>query len=480
MLTHDTTKLSLRTPIRFRAMPTGIAPTRRVARVYQYHRDALLSSLVADVCPKLGKRPIAVSCALLWPSSPCPRTDARQVFQGDPPLRAFGFCSEPLANSVVGVGLKAPLTPGQLAQLAFCRQRTDLLKCGATGGIPLAARFDLRSAERLSVAIRGNVHNTEVNAQKSISLVQIRRWHLAGDIQEPFTAPIHQIAFALLEGQHSPLVFATDEGDRLPACDRPDRDGSPGQIKAQAARVIRQRSERLEGAQRFAIELVGVGNFCDASDGNLSAQTKRRAHILIHELVQGELAKGLALPGNAGDRVACRVGCFKRAAQGVGLLCGGVQLDLGGEFRGYELRIPITLASLAQVYTDLGHLLADPCVRDVLPDGTPEATERPATTMVRVKPQTWNCSFPLALSLQAGVAIERNRAKLGLTRDQMYACIILFGGVIEDMFDLSAGLAVGDAPLDAAYQQGFQAGRKQGITTLLDYAEQLMAERKAA
>jgi hypothetical protein len=91
--------------------------------------------------------------------------------------------------------------------------------------------------------------------------------------------------------------------------------------------------------------------------------------------------------------------------------------------------------------------------------------------MVRVKDFKANCSFPLALGLNVGVAIERGAQRLGLTRDQMYGAVIIANQVIEDMFDLTVGMGIlGNDPeklADAAYQQGFH----EALDTLRGFLE---------
>jgi len=124
--------------------------------------------------------------------------------------------------------------------------------------------------------------------------------------------------------------------------------------------------------------------------------------------------------------------------------------------------VPITLATLTQIHTDLGHMLADSRVRAALPAEGPTPPKQPPVRMIRIKDFKASCSFPLMLDLSIGVAVERmcKRGKLDLTRSQMFDMLIAVGQVIEDMFDLSVGLGIlGTTPdklADAAYQRGFQ------------------------
>lgn len=153
---------------------------------------------------------------------------------------------------------------------------------------------------------------------------------------------------------------------------------------------------------------------------------------------------------------------------------------------GVELsRLPVTLASLSTIYNDLGRMLSDPRALAALKPGDEESPTLPPTTMVRVKDFTATCSFPLALSLNLGCAIdaERSRGELRISRDQMYQLFTLAAQVVEDMFDLTPGLGVlrpeqSDKLVDAAYQQGFDAGRDTAVKGLIAAFKARQAERE--
>src|SRR5690242_5565960 len=109
MTTHDTTKLGLAFAIAAFGMPTPTTALAGVLRVYQIDPDTRQPRLVADELPQLAKRPIAVSRPSRFPNRR-PRANVRQIFQRNRPLRVFGFLNQPLADNVVRVFLKAPLT----------------------------------------------------------------------------------------------------------------------------------------------------------------------------------------------------------------------------------------------------------------------------------------------------------------------------------------------------------------------------------
>lgn len=234
MLTHDTTEHRLRTAVCLFAVAADRTRAAGVARIYRHNRDACSLRLVADELPQLSKGPIAVSCPLLWPSSPRPLANMRQLFQRDRPLRAFSLCNEPLSDAVVRVLLKPSLPTRKTAQPLFGRPCTDRLECRSTMGVPFPFAIDLRTRMDIAVAIGREIDATQVYPDHSLYLLRIRIRHVAHrqQIEHPFV--VDQIAFASAVRQQRALMLAQTVGDVLPPCNRPDRHrafvGVPGQV----------------------------------------------------------------------------------------------------------------------------------------------------------------------------------------------------------------------------------------------------------
>src|SRR5262249_36316695 len=119
--------------------------------------------------------------------------------------------NQPLADDMVGVFLKAPLATPELAQTAFGRLRSDLLKCLTTCPIPLAATLDMPTAERFAIAISCQIDNTQIDTQDTLCIERFGCLNLATDKQIPFSTDERQIGFAALCDQQPSLSLATDE-----------------------------------------------------------------------------------------------------------------------------------------------------------------------------------------------------------------------------------------------------------------------------
>ena len=85
-------------------------------------------SFVGDKLPEVGQTPSYAVRSALWPASPDPRADVRQILQRYRPLRAFGRRYELFRDDVVGVGGKAAFLPGKAAQAPPCSVRAFALE----------------------------------------------------------------------------------------------------------------------------------------------------------------------------------------------------------------------------------------------------------------------------------------------------------------------------------------------------------------
>ena len=105
MPTRSTKELTLTFPIGFLSMSTFSTPLRRVGRVNELDRNAVLMCLVDDTGLQLVKAPVAAFCPVFTPN-PGPQGNALQIFQGNPSFRAFSVQNQLLGKAVINIGLK--------------------------------------------------------------------------------------------------------------------------------------------------------------------------------------------------------------------------------------------------------------------------------------------------------------------------------------------------------------------------------------
>lgn len=138
------------------------------------HRDAGNRRLVFDEGSQLKECPTTHLRPLRSPE-PCASADALQLLQGDSALAACSFRHQRLADDVVFVATKPLLFASDGFQftakilwpfaLRFS-SRGGLLKFPSLIGVPLSDLLDAVAAERLAVAIGGQIDDSEIHADE--------------------------------------------------------------------------------------------------------------------------------------------------------------------------------------------------------------------------------------------------------------------------------------------------------------------------
>ncbi len=326
MPAHDTTKHGLSDAVPAFRMPTDATSLTGVRWIDDHNRHACQPRLVADELPQLRKGPIAASRSFRFPYRR-PRADVRQIFERNRPLRVFGFLNKTLADAMVRILLKPALTTGQPAQMAFRRETAALLEPPAQVRVPASFAFNRSPAVPFAVAIRGKVRDAQVYPKHAVDLLLVRLRHVAHGQQVEHSLVVHQVAFAFAVRQQRALMVAQTVGDILSPIDRPDRHGVSVGIPRQVAVVKGNGAVRLERAPGLPIQLVGIGNFGNAANEDLRAETERALDLMIGDLLQGDTTKFARLPGNRTDRGARGVRFPQRGQQGRVLVGGWVQFD---------------------------------------------------------------------------------------------------------------------------------------------------------
>ena len=275
-------------------MPTLRTLTRCIARVNGNYLDACQFRLVLDVSSKLPESPAMQFC-VPFASSPNPLANIGQVFQYNRLLCALRLLNDLLADAVILVFGKALLFAGKLFQSALGRLRTLALQPCAHFALPLSQIANMRAGKTLPGAVGGDASNAEVNAEHSFGIVINRRLnYVARHKQEPLAFAKHEVRFALPIVEQLPLLRAADEGDSLPSVNRPNRNVI--RAETQDAVIVGNRAVNTENPLLALVELVGISNFRNHPDGNLSRQTELLTDGRVRQFVNLKLTKGFGLP----------------------------------------------------------------------------------------------------------------------------------------------------------------------------------------
>ena len=153
--TGTTGEQALRLPAGSGAITADMAGTGSSPGIDEDHRHTRKLCLVAYERVQLEESPVAKALPRR-PWKPYPGADAREVLQGNPSHRAFGFRDQLFGNAVVGVLLKPFLPAAQLLEVTLCgfgalllerlaqrcRSLPDRIDPGAGEGDPVARGSD--------------------------------------------------------------------------------------------------------------------------------------------------------------------------------------------------------------------------------------------------------------------------------------------------------------------------------------------------
>jgi hypothetical protein len=314
---------------------TARATFARVFWIDKQHRDAGSLRLVGDELAKLGERPIAQACSLSA-AGRNPAANMGQFFQPDRASGAFCGINERLRNAVVFVALEPRLLLGQLAQTALGRLRAARLKTFAAIGKLDANGFDALAGIAMSVAVRRDVGNAEIDTKRFERIDQFRIVDVADASDKPLTLDQHQIDLAATMFHQQALMFPHHGLDLDATVECPDRNDV---IRLEADNpIIVWLSGVLAKLDQLRLVTVGfvrrvrVGDFGDAANGHLRRDLELSPRIGIGQLMQVELSNNARFKAALRQEVAGLVATLERASEQAGLLFRRLELDVGHEF----------------------------------------------------------------------------------------------------------------------------------------------------
>lgn len=274
---------------------TSAALSRRVAGINEDYGDTGTLRFVGNESAQLTEPPISQSCSLVSASGRYPTAYALQILQGQSASGAFSVADKSLRYAVVCVFLEPRLFAGEFAESSLCRFGAALLQARAALLLATADTFDLCTGVGFSVAVGGQLDDTEINAKPVLSLKLVSLGDIAGCGQIPLPAHKAEIDLALLEGEQAALMLAHDAWDRNTTLQCPDARGSTVLHEPEDSLIIRLRGILAKDRRDLAVDLEGIGNLGDRANGHLSRQIEASADVTVSESVQIKLPKAFCV-----------------------------------------------------------------------------------------------------------------------------------------------------------------------------------------
>ena len=229
---------------------------------------------------------------------------------------------------MIYVFLKVALAPRKFSKSMLGRFCAYRLQDSPTFSIPFPLSFNLVARIYLAIAGHGQVDNAEINAQPS-SWVKFRRFgNFTNLVEIKLAIAINEIGLTLAMFKKLKLPITAYERNPLPTSSSPDIHSLVIRSPRQDSLVISDGSVFEEDPLMLVVKFVGIRDLGLYPDRDLGGKTKPLTHVIIGQLMQGKLVKGLGFPSYLADIVASSIGLFKCIEKGLVLLFSWLEFDL--------------------------------------------------------------------------------------------------------------------------------------------------------
>jgi len=224
----------------------------------------------------------------------------------------------------------------ELQQLARGGSSVLALQVSAAMRCFTPAFFDSGSRVDGSVAVGCDVNDAKIDTKHVRSLERLGLIDFADCRQVEDAANEKEIGFSFAAGKQFALTFPADEWDDLATFNRPDRDAVV-RFEAEDTIIICKGSQWTKGPLRLVINLVGVGDLCDAANDDLRCEARAGSDAVVDELMQGVLTENVLVPCGRTDLVAGGIGLFESALQNDVLIFRRIKFEVNNEPHGFML-----------------------------------------------------------------------------------------------------------------------------------------------
>jgi hypothetical protein len=341
-------------------VPAAATRLTREGRVNQHQRHARQGCLVGEEEAQLVEGP-GVPLVSLLSANRTRFSNSSQVFECQCLARGSGFCDQSLADAMVLVSHVAGLPLAHLLQAAFGRARANPLQSSASGHVAGASGSHLFARELLTLTIRCNVADAQINAEHIVCLSFPGSVFALRDMQEVHPLAPHQFRPSdspVRVNQHLMLAAPRQQSARNTPGERRERDLIQGQqtvgagivadagagAELRTTRGFRRREQLLALRLAAAVDLApfcqpiaflrpdrldGLHRLRTGTDRQLREQAEAQAGLTIHA-VMGSVGVGDALvPADGRNPGGGFIKATLRLSQD-GLVSRGIQLNADG------------------------------------------------------------------------------------------------------------------------------------------------------
>lgn len=325
-----TPKHGLTGTVLFVDMSTHETLTASIARVNNEDRNACHLRFIFDKAAQFGESPVVQTFPLLFIGLN-PGADILEVFKTNCAMGAFSFGNDATRYVVVDPLLETALSSAHFPKPTFGGSCAFLLQYGAAFSVPLTLCFYVLAAELLARGIGSDINDTQVNPKNTFRRQQIRVVKITNSGDIPMAANKHQIHFAFAMLEQLALMFATNKPDLDTSVQRPNRNLVIRQ-KTKNPVVVGLCAKWAKNALRFLVQLVGIRDLSDATNGNLRSQLKTTPNFLINNLMQIKLPECFSIPRLFRNPATRLITPLQRLLKQYGLFWRGLQFNVSYKF----------------------------------------------------------------------------------------------------------------------------------------------------
>lgn len=290
---------------------------RGILRIDRYHGYAIKPRFIFDLASQIGERPIIQSVPLVFTNRD-PVANIGKIFQCDSSTGVFGLLHKTFRNNVVLQFLVTLLFTGELFEFAFCRFRSLPLQIASAMRKGLADTLNILAGELFAVRIGYDVDDAKIYAKDVLWVNKIGFFNITNAVKEELFSHVKKFYFTLPVLEHLSLPIAHYEWNGQPTFNRPNGDEII-LLKADDTVVIGDGSKWAELPLNLCVDLVGIRNFGNSSNDDLSREAERIPNGVICELVKVELFERLGLKCLFRDPITRFVDGFHRLKQSFSL-----------------------------------------------------------------------------------------------------------------------------------------------------------------
>jgi hypothetical protein len=284
-----------------------------VSRIYHDEWNPSECSLVGKELSKLCKCPTMQKSSLPMPS-PYPLPDSFEVFDGDPAVGAFSFGYDLLTDYMICISSEPRFFSRESFEMPLGRLTSALLEVCSKACSPTPDARYVRAREGFAVRGCGDDLNSEIYTQESIYFFNRGIVNVTNRNEIESSTMKQEIGLADLGSNELGLSFASLVLEFFPAFYRPDT-YMLILIVPQYVTVIREGSQGTKSGLPLSVDSIGIRNFADSPNDNLSSEREPLAGIVVNEIVQRILSERLFVPCLLADPIAAVIRLTHRCCE---------------------------------------------------------------------------------------------------------------------------------------------------------------------